>query len=75
MNVRNLVLGVGIFVVYLLVLNYGIEAFYPSPQYENYCGNRGYYDYAMPYEGKTSLNVTCSVSPTPQEQKICNDAG
>ncbi len=37
MNVKNIVLGVGIFVVFMLMLGYGIEAFYPSPKYENFC--------------------------------------
>src|SRR3989344_7086808 len=38
MFVKNLVLGIGIVVVFALVLWQGIEAFYPSPQYEDYCG-------------------------------------
>lgn len=37
MNVKNLVLGVGIFIIYMLLLIQGIEAFYPSPEYEDYC--------------------------------------
>ncbi|MDO8563629.1 MAG: hypothetical protein Q7R87_01335 [Nanoarchaeota archaeon] len=37
MNVKNIVLGVGIFVVFLLMLGYGIEAFYPSPKYDGFC--------------------------------------
>ena len=37
MAVRNIVLGIGIFVVYLLMLAYGIEAFYPSPRYDQFC--------------------------------------
>ena len=36
-NVKNIVLGIGIFVVYMLMLGYGIEAFYPSPKYEDFC--------------------------------------
>ncbi len=36
-NIKNLILGIGIFVVYLLMLAYGIEAFYPSPKYEDFC--------------------------------------
>jgi hypothetical protein len=38
MEVKNLVLGIGIVVVYALVLWQGIEAFYPSPQYNDFCG-------------------------------------
>ncbi len=37
MNVKNIVLGIGIVVVFALALWQGIEAFYPSPQYEDYC--------------------------------------
>ncbi len=37
MNVKNLVLGIGIFIVYLLMLNYGIEAFYKTPKYDDFC--------------------------------------
>lgn len=54
MNVKNLVLGIGIFVVFMLMLGYGIEAFYPSPKYDNFCkpGLNGIYpvkayDYGM----------------------------
>ncbi len=45
MNVKNLILGTGIFIVYLLMLGYGIEAFYPSQHYEDFCkgGESGRY--------------------------------
>ncbi len=36
-NVKNLVLGIGIIVVFALALWQGVEAFYPSPQYEKFC--------------------------------------
>ena len=36
-NVKNIVLGIGIVVIFGLVLWQGIEAFYPSPEYNNYC--------------------------------------
>ena len=39
MNIKNLVLGIGIIIVFALALGYGIEAFYPSPDYEDYCGD------------------------------------
>jgi len=75
MNVKNLVLGIGIFIVYLLVLNYGIEAFYPSPQYENYCTNQNYY-YPGSYPIKEiSSGVNCTVAPTPQQQNVCSSKG
>ncbi len=34
---KNIVLGIGIVIVYALVLWQGIEAFYPSPQYDDFC--------------------------------------
>src|SRR3989344_1645587 len=37
MNVKNLALGIGIIVVFALVLWQGIEAFYPSPPYDDFC--------------------------------------
>jgi len=39
MNFKNIVLGIGIVVIFALVLWQGIEAFYPSPQFDDYCGN------------------------------------
>jgi hypothetical protein len=41
MRLKNFVLGFGIFIVYGLVLWQGISAFYPSPEYDEYCD---YYD-------------------------------
>lgn len=36
-NIKNLILGIGIVVVFGLALWQGIEAFYPSPQYDDFC--------------------------------------
>jgi hypothetical protein len=36
-NVKNLVLGIGIVVIFGLVLWQGIEAFYPTPEYSDFC--------------------------------------
>ncbi|HLC54552.1 MAG TPA: hypothetical protein VJK07_02885 [Candidatus Nanoarchaeia archaeon] len=70
MNVKNLVLGIGIFIVYLLVLNYGIEAFYPSPQYDEFCrGQQGYY--AEPVPKTIRAGVNCTINPSPQQQDVC----
>jgi len=38
MKIVNLVLGIGIFIIYLLTLNYGIMVFVGEPQYEDFCG-------------------------------------
>ncbi len=74
MVVKNIVLGIGIFIVYLLVLNYGIEAFYPSPQYDQVCAGRNYY-YLDPYTKPVSAGVNCTVSPTIQQQDQCVQQG
>lgn len=76
MNVKNLVLGIGIFIVYLLVLNYGIEAFYPAPDYGAYCTNSNYY-YPGQYPTKPfpDSTVNCTISPTPQQQDMCMREG
>lgn len=40
MKVKNLVLGIGIVIVFMFLLHNGIRAFYkPSPQYEDFCKN------------------------------------
>ncbi|MGV8142670.1 MAG: hypothetical protein ACP5NS_03475 [Candidatus Pacearchaeota archaeon] len=40
MKMKNLVLGIGIFIVFALVLFQGLETFYPTPMYEDYCSFR-----------------------------------
>jgi hypothetical protein len=37
MNIKNFVLGIGILVVYALVLWQGIQAFYPAPEWDDFC--------------------------------------
>lgn len=39
MKIKNFVLGIGILIVFALLLWQGIEAFYPSPEWNDYCGN------------------------------------
>lgn len=71
MNVRNLVLGVGIFIVYLLMVSYGIEAFYPSPQYDQYCTALDY-----TYPAKYPMAENCSFSlALQQEADRCSASG
>jgi len=38
MDWKNLVLGVGIFILVVSVVTFGIDTFYPAPEYEDYCG-------------------------------------
>lgn len=37
MKFKNLMLGIGIFVVFALALFQGLETFYPTPQYDDFC--------------------------------------
>ena len=39
MKLKNFVLGLGIVIIYALVLWQGIEAFYPAPQWGDFCDN------------------------------------
>ncbi len=41
MNFKNFVFGLGIFVVFALVLFQGLETFYPTPEWDDYCSFRG----------------------------------
>lgn len=41
MKVKNLVLGIGIVVVFALLLWQAIETFYPSPEFDRYCNVTG----------------------------------
>lgn len=66
-NVKNLVLGIGIIIVFGLALWQGIEAFYPSPQYEKFCNSTiGKYGPIGPYsvDGKS-----CNFSTSLQRQQ------
>jgi len=37
MKVRNVILGLGILIIYGLALSQGIQAFYPEPEFEDFC--------------------------------------
>ncbi len=63
MAVRNLVLGIGIFIVYVLMLVYGIEAFYPSPEYNDFCKGVESEKYLRPFDFGN-----CTFSRAIQEQ-------
>ena len=39
MSLKNIVLAVAIAVLTFLVVIYGVNTFYPSPEYNNYCNN------------------------------------
>ena len=66
-DIKKIVLGVGIFIVYLLMLNYGIEAFYPSPKYEDFCKGGDFGRYPTKVYDMEVQN--CSFSRALQEQQ------
>jgi hypothetical protein len=76
MNVKNLVLGIGIIIVFGLVLHYGIEAFYQTPQYDQYCNSSRYYSYPVPEKlPAQAVNCTYSKALREAENKCFADKG
>ena len=75
MNVKNIVLGIGIFIVFLLMLNYGIEAFYKSPKYDDFCKPSADRYLAKPYAYPESANCTFSRALQEQVDKCTSDGG
>ena len=76
-NVKSVVLGIGIFIVFMLMLGYGIEAFYPSPKYDDFC-SAGRFE--GPYPAKAypitgEQNCTFSRQLQEQQDKCYADKG
>ena len=67
-NVKNLVLGIGIVVIYALVLWQGIEAFYPSPQYDDFC-KAGRFDTYYPAKPIAVGEPNCTFSRELQDKQ------
>ena len=74
MNVKNIVLGVGIFIVFMLMLGYGIEAFYASPKYESYCSGAEFRYQGKVYPGGIEQNCKFSKSLV-EEENACYASG
>src|SRR3989344_4078307 len=74
-NVKNLVLGIGILIVFMFLLHNGIRAFYqPAPMYEDFCNLRNNY----PSETKPlPQGQSCSFSNSMREmqQECYNQKG
>lgn len=66
MSVKNFVLGVGIFIVFVFLVVYGIQAFYPAPEYDKYCNN-SIYPKTVPLQ-KTAYS-NCTTTPQFQQQE------
>lgn len=72
-RIKNLVLGIGIVIIFGLMLWQGIEAFYPSPQWDDFCDGKTPTRIIETLEqceeigGKwTPQNVQCITTPCPQ---------
>ncbi len=65
MKVKNLVLGIGIFIVFMFLLHNGIRAFYqPAPEYGDFCNYQSFY----PRETKPlPIGQTCTYPPSLRE--------
>ena len=73
MSMKNLVLGIGIFIVFMFLLHNGIRAFYDVPKYENYCNSSSF---TQPYPEKASypVLVNCTYSnQLRQSEQTCYD--
>ncbi len=70
MNVKNLVFGIGIVVVFALTLWQGIETFYASPEWDEYCGRI----YSEPFT--KTFNASCpSFENNPAVQSCYSEKG
>lgn len=69
MNVKNLVLGIGIIIIYALALWQGIEAFYPSPQYDKFCTAGRFEANYFPAKPLPNGEPSCNFSRNLQEEQ------
>ncbi len=75
MNVKNLVLGIGIFIVFMFLLHNGIRAFYPPPEYKTFCNTGAeFVNYPKVYP-TSAENCTFPAALREQEQKCYADEG
>jgi len=66
-NAKNIILGIGIVVIYALVLWQGIEAFYPSPQHDDFCKS-SIFD-SGPFVKSADRGTSCNFTKDLQEQQ------
>lgn len=68
-SIKNVILGIGIVVIYALALWQGIEAFYPSPQYDEFCTAGRFDTYYPPAKPIAVGEPSCNFSRSLQEQQ------
>jgi hypothetical protein len=67
-KVKNLVLGIGIFIVFMFLLHNGIRAFYqPSPKYDDFCIGRFYPSITKPLPDGQSCTITTKIMEEEQD--------
>ncbi len=42
-NIKNWFLAIGIGIIFVLFVFYGVQTFYPGPEYEDFCGERPFF--------------------------------
>ncbi|MEK6899207.1 MAG: hypothetical protein AABW79_03875 [Nanoarchaeota archaeon] len=80
MNVKNIVLGIGIFIVFMFLLHNGIRAFYDTPRYENFdsCRAAGYgpggeyfgYSYPTKLPGTENCSIVSGIREQEQQCSV-----
>ncbi len=60
MGLKNFALSFGIFIVFVLFISYAIQAFYPAPEYKNFCNETHFFP-KTPVLAETS--VKCIPNP------------
>jgi hypothetical protein len=68
-NMKNFILGLGIVIVFGLVLWQGIEAFIPSPEYDEYCSLGRFEGPYFPSKPGIEGETACSFSRELQEEQ------
>jgi hypothetical protein len=77
MKVMNIVFGIGIAVIVFIVALLGIQAFYPAPEYEDFCKNDYYYAKPMPvssiYDCPGNITVTECIAIINENEKNASE--
>lgn len=69
MNAKQFAFVVGIAVLFAILIGLGIDAFYTSPKYENFCNNSGEY---YGYPEKILATQNCSVNYSQYNEMIAD---
>src|SRR3989338_1032367 len=73
MNVKNIVLGIGIFIVYIMMVMYGIQVFFPAPEYEDFCSNDRFQPKIIEPAAQCPRNA--AAEPVQSAGQLCYESG